>query len=92
MKSIKGFIEVYLCLEDIEGNGDISFFSLGSFNSEESRESLYVLDDFFFCDSFRCKYMYICMKFNWKKFLVEVKDDENISMVSVYILCIYLCI
>lgn len=27
-----------------------------------------------------------------KKFLVEVKDDENISMVSVYILCIYLCI
>lgn len=25
-------------------------------------------------------------------FLVEVKDDENISMVSVYILCIYLCI
>lgn len=53
LKSTKGPIEVYLCPEDTEGNGDTSSSSLGSLNSEESRESLYVSDDSLSCDSFR---------------------------------------
>ncbi|XP_061175785.1 transcription factor E2F3-like [Saccostrea echinata] len=53
LKSNKGPIEVYLCPEDTEGNGDTSSSSLGSMNSEESRESLYVSDDSLSCDSFR---------------------------------------
>lgn len=64
LKSTKGPIEVYLCPEDTEGNGDTSSSSLGSLNSEESRESLYVSDDSLSCDSFRCKYMYTCLKYN----------------------------
>lgn len=76
LKSTKGPIEVYLCPEDTEGNGDTSSSSLGSLNSEESRESLYVSDDSLSCDSFRCKYMYTCMKsilqLKWKMMKILV--------------------
>lgn len=88
LKSTKGPIEVYLCPEDTEGNGDTSSSSLGSLNSEESRESLYVSDDSLSCDSFRCKYMYTCMKsilqLKWKMMKILVW--------LVFIPCVFTCV
>lgn len=92
LKSTKGPIEVYLCPEDTEGNGDTSSSSLGSLNSEESRESLYVSDDSLSCDSFRCKYMYTCMKFNLKKILQLKWKMMKILVWLVFIPCVFTCV